>query len=300
MSRSLEGIGAVLSRDSEFTKVIRLVTGGPAEKQGELRPSDRIIGVGQGEQDIEDVVGWRLDEVVELIRGPKGTTVRLQVASKKEQASGLSRTITIKRGKVELKDALAKSEVLEVLHNDTTHKVGVISIPDFYADLEARQRGDRNFRSVSRDVYQLLRELEAQGVVGIVIDLRNNGGGSLDEANALTTMFVGGGPTVQIRSAGGRVQPQRYYRGQPAYKGPLVVMINRLSASASEIFAGAIQDYGRGVIVGTTSFGKGTVQTVMPLATGRIKFTNAKFYRVSGLATQYQGRCAGYNLPPRF
>jgi len=181
MSRSLEGIGAVLSRDDEFTKVLRLVTAGPAAQQGELRPGDRIIGVAQDGEDVINVIGWRLDEVVDMIRGRKETLVHLQVASKKEQASGATRMITIKRGKVELEDQLAKSEVIEILHEDEIKKVAVISVPDFYADMEAQNRGAKDYRSVTRDVADILTELQDQDIAGVVMDLRNNGGGSLTE-----------------------------------------------------------------------------------------------------------------------
>lgn len=298
MSRSLEGIGAVLSVDNEHTKVVRLVAGGPAEKQGALKPSDRIIGVGQGiDSDVENVVGWRLDEVVELIRGPKDSFVRLQVASKKEQASGVSRNIIIRRGKVQLEDMLARSEVLELFHDGRIQKVGVINIPDFYADTGAQSRGENNYRSVTRDVERLIEELKAEGIEGLVVDLRNNGGGSLTEANNLTGLFINAGPTVQIRYASNRVQPQGKFRGQAVYDGPLVVMINRLSASASEIFAGAIQDYDRGLVVGSTSYGKGTVQTIIPLAEGSVKLTTAKFYRITGDSTQYKGVIPDISFP---
>ncbi len=300
MSRSLEGIGAVLSRNDEFTKVVRLVTAGPAAKQGELKPSDHIVGVGQGiDKEIENVVGWRLDEVVDLIRGPKNSIVRLQVSNKKERNSGKTRIITIKRGKVELEDMLAKSEVLDIFHEGAMRKVGIITIPDFYADMNAHSKGGKNYRSVTRDVAKLLIALQKQDIEGLVIDLRNNGGGSLSEANMMTSLFIGTGPTVLIRDANQRIHPEGF-KSRALYDGPLVVMINRLSASASEIFAGAIQDYGRGLIVGSTSFGKGTVQTLLPLAEGSIKLTTAKFYRVSGVSTQYRGVIPDISFPSQF
>lgn len=292
MRLSLEGIGAVLQRQDEFTQVVRLVTAGPADKQGDLKPSDRITGVGQDESgEIVDVVGWRLDEVVELIRGPKGSTVRLQVIPANAGDDSQRKTITIVRNKVKLEDQSAQKEVIDVVgENGEAYKVGVIDVPAFYIDFEALRRGDPEYKSTTRDVRRLLKELvEEDHVNGIVMDLRNNGGGSLQEATALTGLFIESGPTVQIRKSNNRV----FRHGKPIttqyYDGPLVVMINRLSASASEIFAGAIQDYGRGIIVGEQSFGKGTVQSLTPLEAGQLKLTESKFYRISGESTQHRG-----------
>ncbi|MEH6593204.1 MAG: S41 family peptidase, partial [Halioglobus sp.] len=252
MSLSLEGIGAVLQLEDDYTKVARLVAKGPADKQGELQPSDKIVGVGQGESgDIEDVVGWRLDEVVELIRGPKDSTVRLEVIPAKSKAKDIRKVITIVRNKVKLEEQSAQKDVLDIpTDSGESKKVGVIDIPAFYIDFEAMRRGDKDYKSTTRDVKKLLDELVEEGVDGIVIDLRNNGGGSLQEANELTGLFIEYGPTVQIRHSSSRVWRDGKRLRSTYYEGPLVVLINRLSASASEIFAGAIQDYQRGIIVG--------------------------------------------------
>ncbi|MEH6583728.1 MAG: carboxy terminal-processing peptidase [Halioglobus sp.] len=291
MSLSLEGIGAVLQLEDDYTKVARLVAKGPADKQGELQPSDKIVGVGQGESgDIEDVIGWRLDEVVELIRGPKDSTVRLEVIPAKSKAKDIRKVITIVRNKVKLEEQSAQKEVLDIpTDNGESKKVGVIDIPAFYIDFEAMRRGDKDYKSTTRDVKKLLDELVEEGVDGIVIDLRNNGGGSLQEANELTGLFIEYGPTVQIRHSSSRVWRDGKRLRSTYYEGPLVVLINRLSASASEIFAGAIQDYQRGIIVGDQSFGKGTVQTLVPLTEGQLKITESKFYRISGESTQHRG-----------
>ncbi len=290
MSLSLEGIGAVLQLEDDYTKVARLVPKGPADKQGELHPSDRIVGVGQGEDgEIVDVIGWRLDEVVELIRGPKGSIVRLEVIPAKSKTSDQRKLITIVRNKVKLEEQAAQKKVLEIPNGDEVIKVGVIELPAFYIDFEAMRRGDEDYKSTTRDVKKLLGELQAEGVDGIVVDLRNNGGGSLQEANELTGLFIEYGPTVQIRHSSRRVWRDGKRLKSDYYDGPLVVLINRLSASASEIFAAAIQDYERGIIVGDRSFGKGTVQTMIPLTEGQLKITESKFYRISGDSTQHRG-----------
>jgi len=290
MSLSLEGIGAVLQMDGEYTKVSSLVAKGPADKQGELQPSDRIVAVGQGKDGpLENVIGWRLDEVVELIRGPKDSTVRLEVMPAKSKTSDERKVITIVRNTVKLEEQSAQKKVLEIPHGSETIKVGVIDIPAFYIDFEAMRRGDKNYKSTTRDVHELLNELEAEGVAGIIIDLRNNGGGSLQEANELTGLFIEYGPTVQIRHSSRRVWRDGKRLKGPYYEGPLVVLVNRLSASASEIFAGAMQDYERALIVGDRSYGKGTVQTLIPLTEGQLKVTESKFYRISGESTQHRG-----------
>ena len=301
MSLSFEGIGAILQIDDEYAKVTRLVPAGPADKQGGLRPSDLIMGVGQGETGpIEDVIGWRLDEIVDLIRGPRDTTVRLEVIPDKGKADQ-RRVVPIRRNEVKLEEQAAQKQIIEFTDEDgQTHRVGVIDIPAFYIDFEAYRRGDKLYRSTTRDVKKLVDELVSDGVEGIVIDLRDNGGGSLQEANQLTGLFIEYGPTVQIRSAESRVWRDGKRRRSQYYEGPLAVMINRLSASASEIFAGAIQDYGRGIIVGEQSFGKGTVQSLVPLQEGQLKITESKFYRVSGGSTQHRGVVPDINYPSLF
>ena len=301
MSLSFEGIGAIQQIDDEYAKVTRLVPAGPADKQGGLRPSDLIMGVGQGETGpIEDVIGWRLDEIVDLIRGPRDTTVRLEVIPDKGKTDQ-RRVVPIRRNEVKLEEQAAQKEIIEFTdEEDQTHRVGVIDIPAFYIDFEAYRRGDKLYRSTTRDVKKLVDELVAEGVEGIVIDLRDNGGGSLQEANQLTGLFIEYGPTVQIRSAESRVWRDGKRRRSQYYEGPLAVMINRLSASASEIFAGAIQDYGRGIIVGEQSFGKGTVQSLVPLQEGQLKITESKFYRVSGGSTQHRGVVPDIDYPSLF
>jgi len=291
MSLSLEGIGAVLQTDNEYTKVVRLVPGGPAHKQGQLKAADRIVGVAQGvDGEMVNVVGWRLDEVVELIRGPKHSVVRLEIIPTDSALDTETEEIKISRDKVKLEEQAASSSLLEVERNGKNRRIGVIDIPTFYADFEAMQKGDRNYKSTTRDVLKLLDELQQdEDLDGLVIDLRGNGGGSLDEANRLTGLFIHEGPTVQIRSANDRVEIMEDPDPKLIYGGPLIVLVDRLSASASEIFAGAIQDYGRGVIMGSSTFGKGTVQSVRPLNHGQLKITQAKFYRISGASTQHKG-----------
>lgn len=301
MSLSFEGIGAMLQVEDEYAKVTRLIPAGPADKQGELKPSELIIGVGQGDSGpIEDVVGWRLDEVVDLIRGPRDTVVRLEVIPGKGKTDQ-RRVIPIRRNEVKLEEQAAQREVIEFTDDaDQTHRIGVIDIPAFYIDFEAYRNGDKNYRSTTRDVQKLIDELVAEGVEGLVIDLRDNGGGSLQEANQLTGLFIEYGPTVQIRSAESRVWRDGKRRKSRYYEGPLAVMINRLSASASEIFAGAIQDYGRGIIVGEQSFGKGTVQSLVALQEGQLKVTESKFYRISGESTQHRGVIPDIEYPSLF
>ena len=301
MSLSFEGIGAILQIDDEYAKVSRLVPAGPADKQGELKPSDLIIGVGQGKEGpIEDVVGWRLDEIVDLIRGPRNTTVRLEVIPGKGKTDQ-RRVVPIQRNEVKLEEQAAQKKIIEFEdEKQTKHRIGVIDIPAFYIDFEGYRRGDKNYRSTTRDVNRLINELVAEGVEGLVIDLRDNGGGSLQEANQLTGLFIEYGPTVQIRSAESRVWRDGKRRRSNYYEGPLAVMINRLSASASEIVAGAIQDYGRGIVVGEQSFGKGTVQSLVPLQEGQLKITESKFYRISGDSTQHRGVIPDIDYPSVF
>ncbi len=287
MRLSLEGIGAVLTTEDEYTKVVSIVTGGPADLAGELQPTDRIVGVAQGDMPYVDVLGWRVDDVVQLIRGEKGSVVRLAVLP---GASSLERKeISITRDTVKLEDQSAKKEIVEVEYEGRIHKIGVIELPTFYIDFEALQRRDPDFRSSTRDVRNLLEELKAEGVEGVVVDLRRNGGGSLSEANSLVGLFIRRGPTVQVRDADGNNIVQGDSDPELVYDGPLAVLVNRLSASASEIFAGAIQDYQRGIVLGSQTFGKGTVQELIPLGEGQMKITRAKFYRISGESTQHKG-----------
>lgn len=287
MSLSLEGIGAVLSNQDEYTTVMRLVPAGPADKSGLIQPEDRIIAVAQGSKGkMVDVVGWRLDDVVELIRGPAGSRVQLEIIPNGQEDS---RVIQITRNTVTLEEQSAQKRLLTYERDGRTRKIGVIDVPTFYVDFKAQQRGDANYKSTTRDVHRLIEELTQEGMDGLIVDLRNNGGGSLAEANSLTGLFIKLGPTVQVKSANNRVNPYYDNDNKVAWAGPLVVLVNRLSASASEIFAGAMQDYQRGLIVGAQTFGKGTVQTLIPLNHGQLKLTQAKFYRISGQSTQHQG-----------
>ncbi len=290
MRLSLEGIGAMLQSDGEYVKVTSLVPGGPADRAGVLEPADRIIGVGQeGEDDIVNVVGMRLDEVVDLIRGPKGTVVRLEVVPAEVVDMTRSHEVEITRDTVDLEEQAAKGEIIEINQEDGTKRIGVIRIPTFYVDFDAWQSGQEEFRSTTRDVAREVERLKAEGIDGIMLDLRNNGGGALQEANSLIGLFIDRGPTVQVRDARGRISLYGDTETGTLYDGPLAVLVNRLSASASEIFAGAIQDYGRGLVLGNATFGKGTVQTLLDLSHGQIKLTRAKFYRISGNSTQHRG-----------
>ncbi len=289
MRLSLEGIGALLQSDGEYVKVSSLVPGGPAERAGVLEPADRIIAVGQEDGEMVNVVGMRLDNVVDLIRGAKGSVVRLDVVPAQAVDMTRSRIVEITRDTVNLEDQAAQGEVIEIERDDGPHRIGVIKIPTFYVDFDAWQAGEEDFRSTTRDVAREIERLESEGIEGIVLDLRNNGGGALQEANSLLGLFIDRGPTVQVRDARGRISLYGDTEAGTHYDGPLGVLVNRLSASASEIFAGAIQDYGRGLVMGTPTFGKGTVQTLNDLSHGQIKLTRAKFYRISGDSTQHRG-----------
>ena len=290
MSLSLEGIGAVLQSDNEMVKIVRLVPAGPAEKSKQLVPADRIVGVAQGSDEMVDVIGWRLDEVVKLIRGPKGSKVRLEIIPASNAPNDqTSRVVTLTREAVKLEEQAAKKSVLQLEHDGRDYKLGIIEIPAFYLDFKAYRAGDPNYKSTTRDVKKLLAELKEEKVDGIVIDLRNNGGGSLQEATELTGLFIEQGPTVLVRNSDGRVDVLADENAGTHYTGPMAVLVNRLSASASEIFAGAMQDYHRALIIGVQTFGKGTVQSIQPLNHGELKLTLAKFYRVSGQSTQHQG-----------
>jgi len=297
MSLSLEGIGAQLTIEDEYTKVARIIPGGPADLQGLLKAEDKIISVGQDDKELVDVIGWRLDDVVDLIRGPKDSTVRLEVINGASDSADSTEIIAIVRDKVKLEEKSAQSKIIDIEQDGVEMRLGVIDIPAFYMDFEAYRKRDPDYKSTTRDVYKLLMELREEKVDGIILDLRNNGGGSLHEATMLTDLFIDAGPVVQIRNAYQQVSRDQRATMGAVYNGPLLVMINRLSASASEIFAGALQDYDRAIIVGSQSFGKGTVQDVTGLSSGQLKLTISKFYRVSGDSTQHRGVVPDIEFP---
>lgn len=298
MSLSLEGIGAMLQEEDGYTKVKRLISAGPADKAGQLKAGDRIVGVGQGAGgDIVDVIGWRLDDVVQLIRGKKGTTVRLEIVPNSAENEHQTKVISIVRNTVKLEEQSAQKEVLKVKSNGKEYKIGVIDLPTFYIDFKGAQSNQSDYRSTTRDVKRLILELKKEGIDGLVIDLRENGGGSLQEVNTLLGLFIKSGPTVQIKDSSSQIASLADESNRVVYEGPLTVLVNRLSASASEIFAGAIQDYNRGIVLGGQTFGKGTVQALQPLNHGQLKLTHAKFYRISGDSTQNRGVIPDIDFP---
>ncbi|MCU7920805.1 MAG: carboxy terminal-processing peptidase [Candidatus Thiodiazotropha sp. (ex Epidulcina cf. delphinae)] len=307
MRLSLEGIGAVLKDEDGYTVVQKTVIGGPAEQSDLLRAGDRIVGVGQGlEGSITDIVGWRLQDVVEQIRGPKGSVVRLDILPKGDETGSNRHTITLVRNKIKLEEQAAKSYIIEKLDGMENYRIGVVEVPTFYRDFAAEARGEEDFRSTTRDVRDLLMDLKKQGVNGIVIDLRENGGGSLSEATELTGLFIDSGPVVQIKDAFGKIEVEQDPDQAIAYEGPLAVLVDRNSASASEIFAGAIQDYKRGIVIGEPTFGKGTVQTLVDLGRfvpgrkkdlGRLRLTMAQFFRINGGSTQHRGVVPDIQFP---
>lgn len=310
MSLSLEGIGARLQTDNDHTKVAEIIGGGPAQKSNLIHVNDRIVAVGQGaDGELVDVIGWRLDDVVKLIKGPKGTTVKLRILPGETGVNGGTKDITLVRDKIKLEDQEAKKQVINYTKEGKNMKLGVITLQNFYMDFEAYQKGDPNYNSTTRDVQRLVKELQAENVDGLVLDLRNNGGGSLQEAIDLTGLFIKNGPVVQVKSSTNNIQTYADDDPRLVYNGPLVVLTNRFSASASEIFAGAIQDYHRGVVVGESTFGKGTVQQVIDLDrfisdpnndVGQLKVTLQKFYRVTGSSTQHKGVTPDIKLPSAF
>ncbi len=301
MSLSLEGIGAQLQRQDDMVVIREIIAGGPAALDGTLKPGDRIVGVGQGKSGpVEDVIGWRIDDVVAKIRGKKDTQVRLEFIPAEEGVDGKHHQVTLTRQKVRLAEQAAKGETMTLpgAAGEPERRIGIIKLPTFYQDFEGRRRNATDYASATRDVAKLLAGFKADKLDGVVLDLRNNGGGSLDEAIELTGLFIEQGPVVQVRESGGRVTVNSDRNQDVAWDGPLAVLINRGSASASEIFAGAIQDYGRGLVIGETTFGKGTVQNIVDLDRwpasekqrfGQVKLTIAQFFRVSGSSTQHKG-----------
>jgi len=307
MKLSLEGIGAVLQREEDYTAIREIVPGGPAGLSGKIKIGDRIVGVAQGENaQMTDVLGWRLDDVVDKIRGAKDTTVRLEILPGDAGPDGKHIVVALVRKKIIVEEQAAKSSIIETKDGNVSHRIGVISLPTFYQDFEARRRGDRNFKSATRDVSKLLVDLKKQHVEGVLIDLRNDGGGSLSEATDLTGLFIDKGPVVQVRGADGRIAAESDDESGMVWAGPLAVLVNRNSASASEIFAAAIQDYGRGLIIGEPTYGKGTVQNLLDLdqihgnekpTYGELKMTIAQFFRVNGGSTQLKGVTPDIGFP---
>lgn len=308
MSLSYQGIGASLQLDDELVAVLNVIAGGPASIDGRLAPNDRITAVGQGKEgDLVDVVGWQLDDVVQLIRGPSGTSVRLQILPADATPGADQYMLDLVRDKVKLEEQAAAAERIEIERDGQTRHIGVISVPSFYQDYDARSRGEEDYVSTTRDVRRLINELEDEGIDGLVIDLRGNGGGHLSEATSLTGLFVGDGPIVQLKDTNGRIEVLEEEATEPAYSGPLALLVDRFSASASEIFAAAIQDYRRGVVIGQQTFGKGTVQNLYVLdqyarrvpdpGLGQLTLTIGKYYRVTGGSTQHRGVLPDIDLP---
>jgi len=309
MSLSYQGIGASLQLDEDFVQVMNVIPGGPAAIDGRLKARDRITAVGQGSAgELVDVVGWQLDDVVQLIRGPSGSKVRLQVVAGDAAPGAPETMLELTRDKIKLEEQAAKKSVVPVKRGGETVNIGVITVPSFYQDFDARNRGEKDYISTTRDVRRLLGELRKDRVEGLVLDLRGNGGGHLDEATALTGLFIDRGPVVQLRATSGEIQVLEDPVPAVAYNGPLVVLVDRFSASASEIFAAAIQDYRRGIVIGQQTFGKGTVQNLYPLdqygsrsgtdqGLGQLTLTMGKFYRVNGGSTQHKGVIPDIELP---
>ena len=290
MSLSLEGIGALLGIEDDYAKVVSLVPGGPAAKSNQLSPDDRIVSIRQAyEEKSTDVVGWRIDEIVKLIRGDAGTEVELEIMPSKSLESSERKFVTLVREEVQLEEQAAKSKIISIDSESRNYKVGIIELPAFYIDFNAWRERDPNFRSSSRDVENILRSFNKDNVDAVLVDLRGNSGGSLYEANKLTGLFVASGATVQVKESSGNIRPWGDGRAKQIWKKPVGVLVDRYSASASEIFAGAIQDYKRGIVIGHRTFGKGTVQRLDDLSAGQIKITESKFYRVSGSSTQAKG-----------
>ena len=290
MSLSLEGIGALLGIEDDYAKVVSLVPGGPAAKSNQLSPDDRIVSIRQAyEEKSTDVVGWRIDEIVKLIRGDAGTEVELEIMPSKSLESSERKFVTLVREEVQLEEQAAKSKIISIDSESRNYRVGIIELPAFYIDFNAWRERDPNFRSSSRDVENILRSFNKDNVDAVLVDLRGNSGGSLYEANKLTGLFVASGATVQVKESSGNIRPWGDGRAKQIWKKPVGVLVDRYSASASEIFAGAIQDYKRGIVIGHRTFGKGTVQRLDDLSAGQIKITESKFYRVSGSSTQAKG-----------
>ncbi|TFH02033.1 MAG: tail-specific protease [Calditrichales bacterium] len=310
MSQAYSGIGARLGSEDDFTVVKEIIPGGPADKAGSLHEDDKISGVGQDDEgEIVDVVGWRIDDVVQLIRGEKATKVRLQIQPAGSTPGAQPDTVALIRDKIKLEDHSAEGRIIEVTQADKVFHYGVIDIPQFYSDFEGRNAGEKDFKGTTNDVRKIIHGWNTDTLDGVIIDLRRNGGGFLNEAIELTGLFIEKGPVVQVRNSSGRVTVEWDDNNEIAYKGPLAVVVDRISASASEIFAAAIQDYKRGLVIGSQTYGKGTVQNAVglnrflphtPEKLGQLKITIAKFYRINGGSTQHVGVIPDISLPSRF
>ena len=297
MSLKLEGIGALLGTEDDYPQIVKLIKGGPAEKSGKIEQEDLIISVRQiDEEEPVDVIGWRIDEVVQLIRGPSGTKLELELAPK-DLLGGEHKFVILEREEVKLEEQAAQSKIINTPINDKEIKLGIINLPAFYIDFNGWRNRDPDFRSSSKDIEKILAEFNEQNVDALLLDLRGNSGGSLYEANRLTGLFVAAGATVQVKESNGYVRPWGDGRAIQAWEKPLAILVDRYSASASEILAGAIQDYERGIIIGDQTYGKGTVQKLDSLSAGQIKITESKFYRVSGESTQRKGIVPDILLP---
>ena len=295
MSLKLEGIGALLGSEDDYTKIVSLVPGGPAEKSGLVKPEDKVIGIRQGEEEIvQDVVGWRIDDVVDLIRGKSGTKVEIEFLSSDSLNESIKKKVLLTREEVKLEDRAVKSEVLNF---DNNIQIGVIDLPSFYMDFNAYMKRDPEYKSSSRDIKNILLEFNKKNVDAVILDLRSNGGGALDEANKIISLFIERGPTVQVKLKSGYVRPWGSQKNNQVWQKPLIVLVNRYSASASEIVAAAIQDYKRGIVVGQRTFGKGTVQSLQDLSEGAIKVTESKYYRINGKSVQNKGVTPDIEIP---
>jgi carboxyl-terminal processing protease len=308
MALSYVGIGASLQMDDDYVTVMNLLPGGPAATSGLINTKDRITAVGEGKDGkMVDVIGWRLDDVVDRIRGKAETVVRLQILPAGAAPGSPEKTLSFARNTIQMESYAAKKEVRKVRRGEAEHTIGIVTVPSFYQDFEARAKGNQDYRSTTRDVRKLIRELKTDGIESLVLDLRGDGGGNLFEAASLTGLFIPKGPVVQVRETGGHIEVLDDPEPDLAWDGPMIVLVDRLSASASEIFAGAIQDYGRGLIVGQQTYGKGSVQTALPLSRyamgpdaesfGQLTFTTGKFYRVTGESTQHRGVQPDIKLP---
>jgi carboxyl-terminal processing protease len=310
MSQSLEGIGATLRNEGDYVQIVDLIVGGPAYKSHQLNAKDRITAVAQGDdKPYQDIVGWFTDDAVKLIKGPKGTVVRLKILPIDAPSGSIPKEVRIVREKIKLEEGTAKKEILNFNKDGKDYKYGLITIPLFYRDFEGARSGEQGFKSTTADVKRYLLELKAEKVDGVIVDLRNNGGGSLTEAVSLTGLFITQGPVVQRKQSDGEISAEYDRDPSVTYDGPMSVLVNRFSASASEIFAGAIQDYKRGLIIGEQTYGKGTVQSLIdlerflkgePEGVGQLKITMEKFYRVTGSSTQHKGVTPDIELPSSF